>query len=173
MNAKKSEKIQLIAAIMHGYNISIDEIEEALEVFEVKNRAFDLLCHINGAPKRVRFDCGKHFSPIGIFPFEDDDFYIIFKHLGEESNRHNINNKRLPVLEDLARICEVKEQLNKKLKELKMPEIRGEYLAFTPVYLKEDDNSWVVTFEDDNPKLGRKTHGYDKVAKICYFGRWD
>ena len=80
----------------------IDEIEEALEVFEVKNRAFDLLCHINGAPKRVRFDCGKHFSPIGIFPFEDDDFYIIFKHLGEESNRHNINNKRLPVLEDLA-----------------------------------------------------------------------
>ncbi|MBQ8870261.1 MAG: hypothetical protein IJ019_02665 [Alphaproteobacteria bacterium] len=136
-----------IVAIMQQESISVDEIKEGLKVWNKKNREFDLLCAIGGRPQRLRFECGKHFNPIGIFPFADSDFYVVFDRLDQETNRHNINNNRLPVMEDWKKICQVKELLNERLEELGKQELEGEYFAFTPVYLEETSDSWVVTME--------------------------
>ena len=86
------------------------------------------------AGKEVSFETGKNLSPLGIFPFEQSNIYIVFDGLGHFADgntkmnyaqKHNLKNVSIPTVEFFEQLFAIKELLNKSLKALNKNELRG------------------------------------------------
>ena len=170
---KKQKKILQILEIMQESQISVEDIQEAA------HNNFDLLCKIHNSLRRVPFEKGKDLNPIGIFPFKNDNTYIVFDGLGHIANQntkmqyaqeHQMAKVNIPTVDFFEKLFAVKYQLNATLVALKKPEFRDAYLARSPKYIPQAN--WIVAFFDDQEHLSSDFYESKEEAKICYIKKF-
>lgn len=156
MNNQKHGKVLQIVELMKKHGISLSEISEAIKK-EQTNASFDLLCKVDGALTRVSFEEGRNKSPIGIFPFQDSLAYV---ELCESSfmPRFIAKETSLPTIEFFEKLFAIRDELNRRLKQLQCPIIEGDYFASL---------NMIAVF--DGEKFEKRCAPHES-AKIRYYG---
>ena len=133
---------------------------------------FDLLCIVDGKPKRLPFNTGRSLSPLAIFPFPNDTHYIELDE--QEEKKHtdkDVDTSRLLDREFCDYVFKIKNRLNLYLKALHKPLLEGCYLA--------DSNymqgcGWIIGFDDNEfNTLPSDYYGGNLPAKLRYSGTFN
>lgn len=177
INMEKEKYLECIYQIMRKNDITVAELnayirskqESAPKVVSSPNKGeFDLLCHGHDATLlRLPFETGRKFSPIGIFPFSNDNRYISLDE--REDKKHTDKDVETKYLLDVDFGCavdKVKDRLNIHLKKLKKPILDGTYLADCQ-HMR--GCGWLIDF---NVKHGFSSdyYGGNEKAKCRYQG---
>ena len=173
--SNKQRSILRVLRIMQEEGITMNELQQMSHNFE----SFDLLCEIDGRLKRVSFEEGKSLHPIGIFPFKDDNTYIVFDGLGHIANQNTmmdyakkrkLSDVNIPTVSYFEAIFKIKDKLNKALKSLYKPIFKGTYLALSPDYIPEAN--WIVSFFDNAKNLSSDFYEAKEESRVCYIKKF-
>lgn len=148
--------------------ISVQLEKHRISLKKQKSRQFDLLCNIDGRLTRMSFSEGRYRSPLGIFPFKDNNTYFELDEI-PAALRQDAENSRLPEHDWCQKVYPLKKRLNKCLEILAKPPLEGCY--FARHYYMSDCN-WIVGFADS--RYGMQSDFYEgkKRSKIRYAGRF-
>lgn len=163
---KKKSAILDILRQMHFNGISIEDLREEMsrnpEFLPMK---FDLLCLVNGVPRRLAYDKGKDLEPIGIFPFKGNWYLELFQSEGQL--RADADENRLPDRDLWLEVYKIRDDLNAQLKIMKQPLLKGEYFA------RGGKLNWVVKFNGADEAMPENYYDDDTTAIIRYGGSLD
>ncbi len=161
---EKEKVIEQIIGLMKEHQISTTELFNSIP--HTVRSAYDLLCVVDGAPKRVCFSEGKELNPIGIFLNKSNVYFM----LCEMKDKLRIDAKEccLPSLALWERVYCLRDKINKRLITLGYPPFSGEYFAEN---CKDKGTNWVISMDGAPNKIMEcHIHNAKKQAKIRYFG---
>ena len=175
---QKQKLLARIHKFMRKHKISLGDLicylssrepDEQTTDYPIFDNEYDVLCIIDGKKMRLPFHTGRLFSPIGIFPFAQDNRYIeLDEQEGKKHTDKDVDNSRLLDREFCLHLYKIKNRLNLYLKALKKPLLEGEYLADSK-YMS--DCGWIVNFNCGAANLfGIDYYGGNQPAKLRYSG---
>ncbi len=172
MSMTKNDAVKQILGIMAACDevVTVADIDKAIKAQQrpKEEERFDLLCDVNGTLTRVPFEKGKDLEPIGIFPFNSSNLYLLLDETGMVAFPPVEEKKNLPDDTLCNLLMDNRPGLNEKLRELGKPILSGEY------WLNGHEHSdhigyWMAIIRQDSLKVG---YDYkDRRAKVRKIGR--
>ena len=131
-------------------------------------KANDILCRLDsGELVRVPFNKRSVGTPVGIFPFANEE-YLELKELKDKRHTDkDVDNDRLLDRDFCMRVATKKDCLNLLLTEMNCPILDGEYLAESN-YMK--GCGWIVAFDAGKNVIRSDFYGGNEMAKLRYMG---
>lgn len=128
---------------------------------ELLQQKFDLLCLVNGVPKRLPFDEGRTKNPLAIFPFAGNWYLELAQ--DEKMLRHHINEARLPDRDIWLEVYKIQDQLNLQLRAMGRPLLQGTYFS------RGGGLNWVVTFDGNRVAMPEDSvsSAMEAIARYC------
>jgi hypothetical protein len=162
MEQKKSVIVEILRK-MSDNGITFKDLQnEMASNPDLLMQKFDLLCLINGVPKRLSFEEGRTKNPIAIFPFASDWYLELAQ--DEGMLRHHVDESRLPDRDIWLEIYKLQDALNLQLRAMGQPELLGSYFA------RGGRLNWVVTFDGNRIAMPEDSCSSTKAANVRYCG---
>ena len=158
----KKEIIKDIVKSMHEPGITMNDLKVAMNPMT----NCDLLCEVDKKLIRMPFSEGRHHKVIGIFHARSSNVFLYVEEV-EAAHRKDADVLKLPTVTYWKDILTAREDMNKALFSLGLPEIDGDYFTSSS-YLPT--RNWIISFEDDQNTLKVDRYDYDIKAKIRYCG---
>jgi len=159
----KKNQIVAILQKMQTEGITIEDLRnEMSQNPELLLQKFDLLCLVNGVPKRLSFDKGREMNPIGIFPFAGNWYLELTQEEGKL--RHHTDEERLPDRDIWLEVYKLQDALNAQLLAMGQPPLKGNYFA------RGGRLNWVVTFDGNRVAMPEDSMSSATVANVRYCG---
>ena len=182
---KKKTSLQEIARIMKDCHLTTDEVVDfikknsdttpqylpkgSIAPLDLKNFSiyqFDLLCSVDWNVKRVSWQDGACNYPRGLFPFKDDNHYLMLHDVNYIAPRAHVFEHCLPTIDFCKRLFPLLPKINEALETLRLPELSGCYYARAN---EQDYKNWIVTFDSSAAGLQYCCHEDSMMATVCYF----
>ena len=161
-NIKKNVMINILRQ-MSATGIGFEDLKnEMAQNPELLLQKFDLLCLVNGVPKRLSFDKGCEMNPIGIFPFAGNWYLELAQEEGKL--RHHVDEKRLPDRDIWLEVYKLQDALNAQLLAMGQSPLEGNYFA------RGGRLNWVITFNGNRVAMPEDSVSSATVANVRYCG---
>lgn len=159
---KKSVIIEILRKMKANEITFADLTAEMTSNPDLLQQKFDLLCLIDGVPKRLPFDEGRTKNPIAVFPFAGDWYLELAQ--DEGVLRHRVTESRLPDRDIWLEIYKIQDPLNIQLRAMGCPPLEGMYFA------RGGRLNWVVTFDGNRVAMPEDSCSSTKAANVRYCG---